>query len=176
MQKSCYAVYTKPNCEKKVATILSKKKIECFLPLNSIKIQLQKRNRIIQEPLFSSNVFVHLPDGDISLLKHVDGIINLLYWMGAPAIINDNEIEAIKQFTNNFFDIKLEPAQVSVNELQSTVEGPSFSIDGKFFALKNKIIRVGLPSLGYNMIAKREEESIFGRETNILQNNSFVHS
>ncbi len=176
MQKNWYAVYTRPRCEKKVAATLLKKKIETFCPLNSIKVKVQKRDRFIQQPLFSSYVFVHINLEEISLLKHVDGVINLLYWRGTYAIIKDEEIETIKEFTNQHHNIKIERAQVAVPEDGHTNNGVSFSVDGKFFALKNKTIRVNLPSLGFIMIAEREEESIFGRETNILQNNSFVHS
>ena len=34
MQKNWYIIYTKPKCEKKVASLLSKKKIENFLPVH----------------------------------------------------------------------------------------------------------------------------------------------
>ena len=176
MQKNWYAVYTRPHCEKKVALTLSKKKIETFCPLNSIKVNYQRRRKIIQEPLFSSFVFVHIVQDEIPILRQVDGIINLIYWMGSPAIIKDTEIEAIKEFTGNYFDIKLEQSQVNTNEVIHIIEGPSSTMDGNVYVFKNKVLKINLPSIGYNMIAKMEEDTIFTRKTNILQNNSFVHS
>ncbi len=176
MQKNWYAVYTRPHCEKKIAATLSKKKIENFCPLNYTKVKFQKRSKILQKPLFGSYVFVYITQNEVSYVKQVDGVINLLYWKGMPAIIKEDEIKAIKEFTNNHQDIKLEQAQVNLNDVAYIIEGPSFSTPDNFFALKTKIVKVHLPSLGYNMIAKREEESIFSGELNILQNNSFVHS
>jgi transcription termination/antitermination protein NusG len=176
MQKNWYAVYIRPHCEKKVALTLAKKKIETFCPVNSIKLTYQKRKKIIQEPLFSSFIFVRIVQSEIHILKQVDGIINLLYWMKSPAIIKDAEIEAIKEFTGNYFDIKLEQSQVNTTDLFHNIEGPSSSMDGNVYVLKNKVLKINLPSIGYNMIAKMEEETIFTRKTNILQNNSFVHS
>jgi hypothetical protein len=38
-------------------------------------------------------------------------------------------------------------------------------MEGNVFAVKNKTLKVSLPSLGFIMIAKMEDESVFGRET-----------
>lgn len=176
MQKNWYAVYTKPHCEKKVAISFTKKKIENFCPLNCIKIQSFRRNKILQEPLFKSYVFVNITEKETSLLKQVDGVISLLYWMGKPAIIREDEIEVIKEFINDHQNIELERTQVNTSDIARIVDGPSYSMEGKVFALKNKIVKVSLPSLGYIMVAKMEEESIFGKETTIFKNNSFLQS
>jgi transcription antitermination factor NusG len=106
----------------------------------------------------------------------MDGVISLLYWMGKPAVIRKNEIEIIKEFINDHQNIELERTQVNTSDTVRIIDGPSYSIEGKILALKNKNVKVNLPSLGYTMVAKIEEESIFGRETTILQNNSFSHS
>jgi transcription antitermination factor NusG len=176
MQKNWYAVYTKPNYEKKVSLLFTKKRIENFCPLNNIKIKPSRRNKLLQEPLFKSYVFVNLFDKDIHALKQTDGVISLLYWMGNPAIIKEDEIEIIKEFINDYQNIELERTHVNTNDMVRVIDGPTYSIEGKILALKNKTVKVNLPSLGYTMIAKIEDESIFGRETTILQNNSFSHS
>jgi transcription antitermination factor NusG len=176
MQKNWYAVYTKPRSEKKVSLLFSKKRIENFCPLNSIKMKSFRRNKILQEPLFKSYVFVKIHDSDIDLLKQTDGVISLLYWMGKPAIIREDEIETIKEFINDHQNLELERTQVDTSDMVRIIDGPSYSIEGKILALKNKNIKVNLPSLCFTIVAKIENESIFGRETTILQNNSFSHS
>ena len=177
MQKNWYAVYTKPHCEKKVAFLLTKRKIENFCPLNCIKIQfLFRHSKILQEPLFKSCVFVNVTEKETSMLKQTDGVISLLYWMGKPALIREDEISAIKEFTKNHHNIELERTQVNTIDIARIVEGPLYSIEGKVFALKNKTVKVNLPSLGYRMVAKMEDESIFGRGATMLQDNSFSHS
>jgi transcription antitermination factor NusG len=176
MQKNWYAVYTKPHCEKKVAFLLTKRKIENFCPLNCIKIQSFRRSKTLQELLFKSYVLVYIEESDISLLKQVESVVSLVYWKGRPAIIKDKEIEAIKEFITDYRDIKLEKTKVNVNGEARIVDGPSYSMEGKVFVLENKAVKVNLPSLGYIMFARIEEESIFAREATILQNNSFSHS
>jgi len=176
MQKNWYAVYTKPHCEKKVASSFTKRKIENICPLNSRKIKSFRRSKIQQEPLFKSYVFVYISVSEIDAVKQTDGVISMLYWMGEPAIIKVDEIEAIKEFTNDHQNIELERTQVNMLDVARVVDGPSYSIEGNVFAVKNKTLKVSLPSLGYIMIAKMEDESIFGREAPMLQNNSFAQS
>lgn len=176
MQKNWYVIYTKPNYEKKVSLLLTKKRIENFCPLNTIKNKSLRRNKFLQEPLFKSYVFVNVFDNELHLLKETDGVISLLYWMGKPAIIREEEIETIREFTNDHYNIELERTQVNINDMVRVIAGPSYSIEGKILALKNRNLKVNLPSLGYTMVAKIQDESIFGRESTILQNNSFSHS
>jgi transcription antitermination factor NusG len=164
MQKNWYAVYTRPNCEKKVATLFTKRKIENFCPLNSRKIKSFRRSKILQGPLFKSYVFVNITPAEIGLIKQTDGVISILYWMGEPAVIKHDEIEAIKEFTGDHQNIELERTQVNVLDVARVVDGPSYALDGNVFALKNKTLKVSLPSLGYIMIAKMEDESIFSMD------------
>ena len=113
MQKNWYAVYTRPNCEKKVVASLSKRKLKNFCPFNCKKITDSKRGKLFYEPLFNSYVFVNIEERDILLLKQIENVVNLVYWKGKPAIIKDDEIEAIKSFTNEFLDIRLEKAKIN---------------------------------------------------------------
>jgi len=66
------------------------------------------RRKILHEPLFKSYVFVKTKDSDIiTLSKQVKGIVSVLYWKGKPATINEEEVNAIKEFTNNHHEIEL---------------------------------------------------------------------
>jgi hypothetical protein len=49
-----YAVYTRPRWEKKVAEILTDKKIENYCPLNKVVRQWSDRKKIVHEPLFTT--------------------------------------------------------------------------------------------------------------------------
>jgi transcription antitermination factor NusG len=153
-----------------------KKKIENFCPMNRVEIQAFRRNKILLEPLFKSLVFVNIQEDEISLVKQVDGVISFLHWMGKPAIIREDEVEAINDFTSNYETIELQKFPVNSNGVRHIVDFPIYSIEGKVFAIKNKKMKVNLPSLGYTMTVRMKDDSIFARETTILQNNSFSHS
>lgn len=164
MQKNWYIVFTKPKCEKKVSALLTKRKIENFCPINCKQIKSVRKNKVLYEPLFDCYVFTYIGEIDIDQLRHADGVVSLVYWKGQPAIIKNNEIDAIREFTNDHQNIKLERTQVNVNGVLRIIDGPSYSMDGKVLTVKNKAMKVNLPSLGFTMIAEMERESILGRE------------
>lgn len=119
----------------------------------------------MHEPLFKSYVFVKATEEDIlSISGQINNILSLLYWMGRPATIADSEIEAIKEFSQNHSEITLEKLHVDSKKAENSPEGISFSRDGKIMMIKNRVSKVHLPSLGFTMVARTEEESILGRE------------
>ena len=176
MQKNWYAVYTKPQSEKKVAALFVRKKFDVFFPMVHVKTKTFRKDKFIFEPLFKSIVFVCVTPEETALLKQTNGVINLLYWLGKPAIIATEEIAAIKEFTEDYRNIKLLPAFVNSNEEARNINESSVSVEGRMFAVKNKTVKVSLPSLGYTMVAQVEEESVFARETPVLQSFRFAHS
>ena len=176
MQKNWYAVYTKPQAEKKVAGLLAKKRIETFVPMVYVKTKTFMKHKFVFEPLLKSVVFVYTTGEDATLLKQTNGVINLLYWLGKPAIIATEEIVTIKEFTEGCRNIKLEPASVNSDEIVQNFNGSSFSIEGRLYAVKNKTVKINLPSLGYALIAEIEEDSIFIRDNPLTQNYRLAHS
>ena len=175
MQKNWYAVYTKPQAEKKVAASLTKKKLEVFVPMVYTKTKTFRKNKFVFEPLFRSIVFVQASQEETQIMKQTNGVINLLYWLGKPAVIDTAEINAIREFTENYRNIRIEPTSVNNEEEVNNFNGSSISIEGKLYAVKNKTVRVKLPSLGYYLTAELEE-SIFVREIPAVQNFRFAHS
>lgn len=160
MQKNWYAVYTKPTCEKKLAALFTKWKIENFCPLNCLRTNVGWRNKMQTEPLFKSYLFVHIAQSQISRLYRAEGVLSILYWLGQPAIIKEEEIDAIKDFTNNYRCLRVERTSVNMNDRLKVINGPSYKMEGKFISIKNKSIKVNLPSLGFALIAEVEKENV----------------
>ena len=126
--------------------------------------------------MFKSYVFVHVTEEETEAIKNIVGVVNMLYWLGQPAVIKEDEIAAIKEFTNDHRNIKLERTVVNINDVARNFNAPSYAIEGKIVTVKNKTIKINLPSLGYTMIAKMEDESIFGINESTFQNKSYVQS
>ncbi len=167
MHKNWYAVYTKPACEKKIATLFTKWKIENFCPY-CVRTNISWRNKLQNEPLFKSYVFVRINENEISRLYKAEGVVNVLYWLGQPAIIKDEEIETIKEFTNDYRFLRVEQTNVNTHDRVKIINGPSYTREGKFISIKNKTVKVNLPSLGFALIAEIE------KETNVELRNSLV--
>jgi len=158
--KKWYAVYTRPRWEKKVAENLVRKKVECYCPINKVIRQWSDRKKIVHEPLFTSYVFVRVEETELSLLRETHGVINMVYWLGKPAVIRDIEIEIIKRFLNEHVNIQLQKTPISINDRVRILGGPLMEMEGQVLSLKNKTVKVALPSLGYMMYAEVESSNV----------------
>lgn len=158
--KNWYAVYTRPKCEKKVADLLTRKKIEAYCPLTTVIKHWSDRKKSVQEPLFNSYVFVHIQTKDQVLIKQTSGIINLVYWLGQPAVINNEEIDTIKEFLHQYENVKLEKANVNCNDRVRITSGPLKHMEGDVLEVRHKTIKVYLPTLGYQLVAEIDKSNI----------------
>lgn len=158
--KNWYVVYTKPRWEKKVAKQLQQKGIEHYCPLTRVQRQWSDRKKIIYEPLFNAYVFVHLEETQQLPVKQTDGVMNFVYWLKKPAVIRQDEIDAIKRFLNEYQSVKLEKTQVNINDQVRIISGPLMERQGNVLEIKNKTVKVSLPTLGYTLVAEIEKANI----------------
>ena len=177
MQKNWYMVYTKPRWEKKVVATLTKRKIENFFPRNNSKqLTYLKKIKIQQEPLFESYVFVNTTESEFDGIKSIDGVVNFIYWKGKPAIVQPEEIEVLKEFTADYQNIRLERTKVNVNDVAKVIDGAKYSIDGNVLTIKNTIVKVNLPSIGFTLCAKVETENPLHQKVSFGQKDLFLQS
>ena len=172
--KHWYAVYTRPRWEKKVADLLTKKKVENYCPLNKVVRQWADRKKIVFEPLFTSYVFVYASPEEYLAIKQTDGILNFVYWLGQPAVIRNEEIDAVKQFLADYQNVQLEKVAVNVNDQVKITSGPLMSREGNVIEVKSRTVRVLLPSLGYAMVAEIEKSNVTILE--LSDNKSFYNA
>jgi transcription antitermination factor NusG len=92
-----YVIYTQPRNEKKVAERLQNLGITVYCPLITIIKQWSDRKKKVQVPLLNSYVFVHLNDKDREAVFQVSGVVRYLFWLGKPAIVRDEEIQALQE-------------------------------------------------------------------------------
>lgn len=156
MKRKWYAVYTKSKSERKVSTLLSKKKIENYCPLNRVtESAIHERRKYTLQPMFPSIVFVYISDDEFSTIRQVSDVINFMYWKGQPAEISQVEIESIQQFLYEYCNVYTEKTEVSKNNLVRIVSRiPAFEEGSKVIPLNNSLIKVTLPSLGYLICAE----------------------
>ncbi len=158
--KKWYAVYTRVRWEKKVSECLTKRRIENYCPLNKVQRQWADRKKIITEPLFKSYVFVRSTEQDLVEVLKVDGVINMVYWLGKPAVIRHEEIMSIRNFLNDYHYISLQKIDVNINDHVRVISGPLLEYEGQVIAVRTKTVKLSLPSLGYLMSAEVETSKI----------------
>jgi transcription antitermination factor NusG len=160
VETNWYAVYTRPQWEKKVADLLTRKQIINYCPLNRVMRKWSDRRKIVHEPLFKSYVFVRISNKEMLPVLQTEGIINFVCWLKKPAVIRDEEIELIKDFLNEHTNVSLEKIDMSVNDLVRIVKGPLMEYKGKLIEINNNKVKVKLPSLGFMMIVEVEKSAI----------------
>ena len=171
MKRNWYAVYTKASQERRVAALLSKKKIENFIPLNRTVLTQGGKSKIESDPLIAGFVFVLITASEMDIIKGFNYITNFVYWLGEPAIIKDAEIENLKHFTNEYANIKLEKINVSTHGTVRVINSAKNQTND-FKTLQNSIVKLVLPSLGYNLvsevISEKVEEVSYNFDSNIV--------
>jgi len=108
--KNWYVMQTKPRNEIKVFNNIEYRGIEAFLPLvEKVKIWSDRKKKV-NEPLFSGYLFVHANEYErVHAIKENFGAVRYIYYENRPAVVNEREIQIIKQAL-------LEPEKISVEE------------------------------------------------------------
>ncbi|MER3465120.1 MAG: antitermination protein NusG [Chitinophagaceae bacterium] len=151
MSAKWYAIYTSPRWEKKVNTLLLRKGIESYCPLNKVRRKWSDRIKLVEEPLFKSYVFVKIDDSQRTDVRMVQGVINFVYWNGKPAIVKDKEILVIRKFLDEYKNVQLAPIKEGDPVLVNA--GPLMDQKGVVLEVKKKVAKVLIESLGYQLIA-----------------------
>lgn len=159
--RNWYAIYTRPRWEKKVASLLERKGIECYCPLNKVQKQWADRKKVIYEPLFTSYVFVCISNEEMLRVKQTDGVLNFVYWLGKPAVIRPEEIDAIREFLHEYETVSIERVdRINPNDKIQIVHGPLMLREGTVVEVGQKKVKVLIPSIGFNLVAEVEITNI----------------
>ena len=155
--KFWYALSTKPGCEKKVSNMLTRKNIDNYCPLKRSEAGYRKT---VLEPLFNSLVFIYTNEYQIPVLCKNDHIINVVYWLGKPAIIRSEEIEVMKGFLNEYANVNLQKMPFTLNGMTRTVGESITGQKTPMVSVKNNTVKIVLASLGYIIFAEVENSNV----------------
>jgi len=148
-----YVLYTKPKCEKKVESNLRKLGIKAYCPIRIERRQWSDRIKKVEIPLLPSMVLVNLEDKERDTVFQIPGASRYLFWMGKPATVSEQEIEALYEIeTNQVNIIKVEPLQKG-----SEIDIKNFGSESKKGVIKKisgNQCWVTLKNLGYTVKLK----------------------
>ena len=152
-----FAIYTRPKNEKKVVEGLEKLDIEVYCPMVTQVKQWSDRKKKVETPLINSYVFVNIEDKNRNIVFEVPGVVRYLFWLGKPAIIQDQEIEALKASLKGIL------SAVEVNGIQpgdslTISKGPFQGKEGVVSQVDKNKIRLVLKELGVIISISKEEE------------------
>lgn len=160
-EKIWYALYTKPRWEKKVHQQMQDKGIESYCPLNKVQKKWSDRYKIVEEPLFKSYVFVHVPEDQRTEVRYVDGVVNFVYWLGKPAEVKAEEIATIKRFLNEYTEVKVEHLEPVAEGMRVKItSGVFMDHTAKVVEDRNKTVILEIESLGCRLVAQLPKEQV----------------
>lgn len=159
-EKKWYALYTRPRWEKKVNDLLTRKGLEAYCPLNRVRRRWTDRTKIVQVPLFTSYVFVHITEAEKGEVRFTDGVVNFVYWERKPAIIRNEEIELIKKFLRDYEDVEVRPITLTEGQRVRIRTGVMMNKEGVVVQIKNNRAVVVIESLGYELAAQFEKRNL----------------
>ncbi|MCC5926542.1 MAG: UpxY family transcription antiterminator [Bacteroidetes bacterium] len=90
------AFYTRPRHERKAAARLEEAGIEVYCPTVTTKVRWSDRWKKVTKVLFTSYVFARVDEKQRITVLEDEGISRCVLYLGKPATIRDEEIEAIR--------------------------------------------------------------------------------
>jgi transcription antitermination factor NusG len=119
-ERSWRAFYTRPRHELKAAARLEEQGIEIYCPTYRTKVKWSDRWKRVTKPLFTSYIFANVDEKERIFVLEDPSISRCVFYLGKPAEIRDEEIQAIKQLLDQAEEIELkhfEPgAKVQITE------------------------------------------------------------
>jgi transcription antitermination factor NusG len=142
-----FVIYTKSRNEKKVAERLTDMGFEIYCPLVKTVKQWSDRKKKVEEPLLRSYVFVFIEEHLREGVFEVPGVVRYLYWLGKPAVVKQEEIDAMKKFLKEIptENIKLDFEKYDEVEVKS---GAFAGQTGRFLYQNGNEVVLQLESLG----------------------------
>jgi transcription antitermination factor NusG len=150
-----FTVYTRPRFEKKVATELNEKGIECFLPLYKTLKQWSDRKKMVEIPVFNSYLFVHIDyENQHNDILSIPGIIKFVRFGKDLAVIRQSEIDDIKLVLNYSDSIEVISTQsLKVASPVQITSGPMKGLKGFITEQRgNKLFTIQIEQLEASLV------------------------
>ncbi|MDA9151565.1 UpxY family transcription antiterminator [Schleiferiaceae bacterium] len=117
-------IYTKPRQEKKLAERLQQAGHSVYCPTHRIKKQWSDRWKWVEQPLFTSHIFIQIEPERRDAVYFVPGFVRFLFWLKKPAQVRPQEIEMLKKWLNDYTPESLEVHGWSSGQKVTVQSGP----------------------------------------------------
>jgi transcription antitermination factor NusG len=156
-----YAIYTKSRNEKKVASSFEKSGIPYYLPLIQRERIWSDRRKKILEPLFSSYIFVNIPDNLHYPVLKTDGVVKFVSFQGEKVPVKDQEIEAIKRYIKTGEELIENESDYKVGKKVRITRGGMKNLEGRLVEiLGRQRVRVEIESVGQSVFVRIPKGSL----------------
>ena len=128
-QQRWFAVHTKHQHERTVATLLAGKGFEVFYPTYSAVHRWKDRRKAVELPLFPGYLFFAEGFERRLQILSTPGVFNILSFGSEPAEIPAQEIEAIRRMVQSSMRVEPHPC-IAIGESVTVISGPLAGVSG----------------------------------------------
>ncbi len=94
------AFYTRPKHEKKVYDRLTQMGFEVFCPMVKTRVRWSDRWKKVYKPVLPGYIFARVDERQRTEVVQDPSIINTVFWNRKPAVVREEEIEAMQYLLN----------------------------------------------------------------------------
>ncbi|MEG0518335.1 MAG: UpxY family transcription antiterminator [Bacteroidales bacterium] len=155
-QCSWFVLYTAPRSEKKVADRLSSMGLDFFLPMLQVQRKWSDRVKVVEVPLFNSYIFVKVPGHILFDLLKIYGVVKVVYYNGAPAVVRESEIDIIRKYIAQAGECEIMTGD-TVEIVCGSLAGENKYVKGTIIKAKKNYLYLYVEQLGAYVCVKKQE-------------------
>ena len=140
-------IYTKPRQEKKLAERLQQAGYTVYCPTQRMKKRWSDRWKWIEQPLFTSHIFIQIEPERRDAVYFVPGFVRFLFWLKRPAQVRSKEIETLKKWLQDFAPDVLQVVALERGQQVEVKSGPLLGRTGKVLEQRGGTLELILEEL-----------------------------
>jgi transcription antitermination factor NusG len=159
--KRWMVLYTRSKWEKKADKLLKNEGFTSFCPLIKKKSMWSDRTKIVETPLFSSYLFVHVDSKEQSRVQQIPGIVNFVVHCNQPVVIDDLEIQRIHSILKVHTNV--ETVAINARHIGDRVtinSGPLANHKGEIMQLQGDSVLMIMEKLGCALVVKVDKSKL----------------
>ncbi len=155
-----------------VAKLLTRDGIGHYLPLIRREKVWSDRRKVVDEPLFTSYIFVHITEKEHLSVLRTPGVVRFIVFEGKKVPVRDIQIEAIRKYCETGEELFLDEHDFVVGKKVKVVRGELKGLEGRLVEILGKqrvkveidairhsiFVRIPMGSLQITGEAEKDEE------------------
>lgn len=136
--KCWYVLYTRSRFEKRVYDELISNGIEAFLPMYKTMRQWSDRKKMVELPLFTGYVFVHIEQADYYNALQAHGAVKYVTFEGRAVEVPQQQIDNLHLIINSNAKVEVSCEEMQLGEEVKVVMGALKGLTGELVQVNRK--------------------------------------